>query len=161
MFAANVGAQLLDKGCLRMEGDVMVSNRRLVSSMAAAFAFALGCSSSVGASEQATPAPVASPTVIANSDDAAVVWDWIKNSSDQSQLERFIKRYQGSAYAVNARIRLEMLKHPKSAPASVVRSPKPAASTAVVRTDSSRYSQLECRGFWCGWQFPVLLGVGF
>jgi hypothetical protein len=142
----------------------MVCNRRSLLSMAAAFAFALGwiSSASAGASEQTTSAPVASPTVVANSDDAAVVWDWMKNSSDQSQLERFIKRYPDSPYAVNARIRLEMLKHLKSAPASIVRAPKPVATTSVIRTaGSSRYSQLECRGFLCGWRFPILLGIGF
>jgi hypothetical protein len=153
----------IEQGHISLLGDIMVFKRRSLMSMAAAFAFAFGWIAPTDASEQATSAPVVSSTIVANSDDAAVLWDWLKDSSDQSQLERFIKRYPNSPYVVNARIRLEMLKHPGSASVSIVRAPKPAPSTtSVVRTaGSSRYSQLQCWGFWCGWQFPIVLGIGF
>jgi hypothetical protein len=149
---------------------MMVFDRRSLLLIAAAFAFALGWISSADATEQATP--VASPTIVASSDDAGVVWDGMKKSSDQSQLERFIKRYPDSPYAVSARIRLEMLRHPRPpVSASVVRIAKPASGVSLVTGSpdsatadlllASHNSQLDCWGFWCGRQFPIVHGIGF
>jgi hypothetical protein len=147
----------------------VVSRHRFVISAAGAASLALAGILSAHAVEQTT-ANVASPAVVAQADDAAVVWNWLKDSKDPAQIERFIKRFPTSPYAMEARIRLERLRKTASpASVSVVRAPKsPAFIRSPVSEESSRTSRTnillasrECWGIWCGRLFPILLGVGF
>jgi hypothetical protein len=151
----------------------MIFKHRRIGIAATVSTMTLASVSLACAVEQTTTAPATPVTVVAHADEAAAVWSWLKDSNDQSQLERFIRRYPDSRDAVNARVRLEMLKQAGSpAATSVVHVRKPAPANApLLRSSSSAEAartnillasrQPECWGFWCGRHFPILLGIGY
>jgi hypothetical protein len=113
------------------------------------------------ASEPSTGAP--NRTIVASSDEAGVLWNWLKDSGDRSQLERFIKRYPDSPYANEAKERLESLRRdvaPAKPTGARAASTSVSPPTFVVASHPNR-PPWECFWFWCSNQYPVVLGVGF
>jgi hypothetical protein len=117
---------------------------RLMMVIGAILVFMTGMSLIVPAlAEEDSTKPVSRHAVVAAPDE--VLWDWLKDSGDRSQLERFIRLYPNSPRAADARARLEILT-------------KPSSASVVVASRSAR----ECSSFWCWWGFSSILhGVGY
>jgi hypothetical protein len=91
-------------------------------------------------SESAATRTAAGPATAASWD--KLLWDWLKDTRDRSQLERFIRLYPDSPYVGDAQARLDGLSRP----------------SAVLPSLSTR----ECSGFWCWWPHSSFIhGVGY
>jgi hypothetical protein len=101
--------------------------------------------------------------VVTSADEPAVVWSWLKDTRDPSQLERFIKCYSDSPYTNEARDRLELLRRDSTAvkPATARAAPAYTSPPSIAVASRPHRPVWECVGFWCISSFPVVLGVGF
>jgi hypothetical protein len=122
-----------------------------------AVAFVALCSPvNVSSAEPATNS-TASPGQIRSSEEAAKVWEWVKESHDPSQLQKFIKTFPNSPYAQEAQRRLDKLAQP-STTRSIQTTSRSGPSNIVVAARSDRRDS-QCWWFLC-W-FPVVHGVGY
>ena len=74
---------------------------------------------------------VAPPATAAVRSEAATAWESVRSSSDPAALAAYARRFEGSAYAVQARARIDELKRPSvSTPVAAPPRPQPARDDA-------------------------------
>lgn len=129
------------------------------------FTLALVASATISWSALAASESAGAPNcaIVASDDEAAILWNWLKDSRDQSQLERFIKCHADSPYAKEARDRLELLRRDSTAvrPATARAAPAYTSPPSIAVASRPHRPVWECIGFWCLSSFPVVLGIGF